>query len=149
MSECPGIQVSKHPSVRGSEYLSIRVSECPSIRVSECPSIRVSEHPSIRISEYLNIRISEYPSIRISEHLNIRISNISECSSRYSNLFVLVRMAKLIGADRDVIIAEKIDEACRKYPKNSEFVVVIGMLHCNGVARKLLSSGSVEKEERN
>lgn len=55
--------------------------------------------------------------------------------------FVLVRLARVIGADRDVIIADKIDEACKKFPKNSEFVVVIGMLHCNGVARRLLSSG--------
>ena len=59
-----------------------------------------------------------------------------------SSAFVLVRMARLIGADRDIIIANKIDEACRKYPKNTEFVVVIGMLHCNGVARRILSFGS-------
>ena len=57
-----------------------------------------------------------------------------------TSAFVLVRLAKVIGADRDEIIARKIDEACRKYPDNSNFVVVIGMLHCNGVARKLLSA---------
>ena len=57
-----------------------------------------------------------------------------------ASAFILVRMAKLIGADRDIIIADKIDEACRLYPTESEFVVVIGMLHCNGVARRLLTS---------
>jgi hypothetical protein len=57
-----------------------------------------------------------------------------------ASIFVLVRLAKVIGAERDEIIAQKIDEACRKYPDNSNFVVVIGMLHCNGVARKLLTS---------
>lgn len=57
-----------------------------------------------------------------------------------ASVFVLIRLAKVIGAERDEIIAQKIDEACRKYPDNSNFVVVIGMLHCNGVARMLLSS---------
>jgi len=51
---------------------------------------------------------------------------------------VLVRMAKIIGADRDVIIAQKVQAAARAYP-NKELVVVIGMLHCNGVARHLMS----------
>ena len=56
------------------------------------------------------------------------------------SLLVLVRMAKLIGADRDIIIAEKVDAACRNGPRNADVVVVIGMLHCNGVARRLLAA---------
>ena len=75
---------------------------------------------------------------------NHDLESLFSCFDTFENfadvvsLFVLVRMAKLIGADRDLIIAEKIDETCKKYPQNSKFVVVIGMLHCNGVARRLL-----------
>lgn len=86
--------------------------------------------------------------LQVSSNLNGLMNSYFETFENVIDvisLFVLVRMAKLIGADRDVIIAEKIDEACRKYPKNSEFVVVIGMLHCNGVARRLLSSGRMEE----
>jgi len=54
------------------------------------------------------------------------------------SFLVLIRMAKLIGTDRDSIIASKIQEACKIYPGDS-LVVVIGMLHLNGVARFLLS----------
>jgi len=53
-------------------------------------------------------------------------------------LLLLIRMGKLIGTDRDRIIASKIQETCKLYP-GSDIVVVIGMLHCNGVARWLIS----------
>ncbi|KAJ1418079.1 hypothetical protein B484DRAFT_453781 [Ochromonadaceae sp. CCMP2298] len=54
------------------------------------------------------------------------------------SLLLLIRMAKIIGADRDRIIASKIQDACKEFP-GSDVVVVVGMLHCNGVARWLLS----------
>lgn len=53
-------------------------------------------------------------------------------------LLLLVRMSKLIGTDRDSIIASKVQAICKEYP-NQDIAVVIGMLHCNGVARWILS----------
>lgn len=51
---------------------------------------------------------------------------------------LLIRLAKIIGSDRDKIIASKVMSICREFPE-SEVVVVIGMLHCNGVAKYLAS----------
>ena len=54
------------------------------------------------------------------------------------SLLVLIRMAKLIGTDRDCIIAKNVQATAAEFP-GKDIVVVIGMLHCNGVARWLLS----------
>ena len=51
---------------------------------------------------------------------------------------ILIRMTKVIGTDRDCIIAKKVQAAAAEFP-GKDIVVVIGMLHCNGVARWLLS----------
>ena len=51
---------------------------------------------------------------------------------------ILIRMTKVIGTDRDCIIAKKVQTAAAEFP-GKDIVVVIGMLHCNGVARWLLS----------
>jgi len=74
----------------------------------------------------------------IERPLNVAVDSIS--------LLFLIRMAKIIGSDRDRIIASKIQDACKEYP-GSEVVVVIGMLHCNGVARWLLSGEDPLLEE--
>lgn len=66
---------------------------------------------------------------------------IAEPLSFFINLLgilIVIRIAKLIGSDRDMIIASKIQEVAREFP-NKEVVVVIGMLHANGVAKYLLS----------
>lgn len=80
------------------------------------------------------------------------------------SFLLIVRLGKLIGSDRDRIIASKIRDACKVYPvrcslisgheaftsirmiflacvsiQGTDVVVVVGMLHCNGVARWLLS----------
>ena len=76
------------------------------------------------------------------------------------SFLLLIRLAKIIGSDRDKIIASKVMKICEEFPvqfnphyysfvivdiihytdfKGSDVVVVIGMLHCNGVARYLLS----------
>jgi hypothetical protein len=54
------------------------------------------------------------------------------------SLLLLIRMTKLIGTDRDAIIASKVRKVMQE-PKfrGKDIVVVIGMLHCNGVARWL------------
>ncbi len=54
------------------------------------------------------------------------------------SLLVLIRMAKVIGTDRDCIIAKNVQATAAEFP-GKDIVVVIGMLHCNGVARWLLS----------
>jgi len=53
-------------------------------------------------------------------------------------VLIVIRIAKLIGSDRDVIIASKIQEVAKEFP-NKEIVCVIGMLHANGVSRILMS----------
>jgi len=72
--------------------------------------------------------------------LNVPDTLFAQLSSIVDTLsfFILIRMAKIIGADRDIIIAQKVQEAARRY-KGKELVVVIGMLHCNGVAKHLIS----------
>jgi len=76
---------------------------------------------------------------------NVLFSELPEGIEHTLNSFIdlfsfllLVRMSRLIGHDRDAIIAQKIQDACRDHPGQT-IVVVIGMLHANGVARWLLS----------
>jgi pheromone shutdown protein TraB len=62
---------------------------------------------------------------------------VGEAANTLSSL-LLIRMTKLIGTDRDAIIASKVRRVMKdpKF-KGKDIVVVIGMLHCNGVARWL------------
>jgi hypothetical protein len=90
----------------------------------------------------------------LSPEQNVAVETVIEMIS----LLLLIRLAKLIGSDRDKIIARRVMEICNEFPvclsistssssrsfylhmlQGSEVVVVIGMLHCNGVARHLLS----------
>jgi hypothetical protein len=59
--------------------------------------------------------------------------------------FLLIRMTKLIGTNRDIIISENIQTICREFPPGSKVVVVLGMLHLNGVSKWLLS-GTAKKD---
>lgn len=67
------------------------------------------------------------------------------------SVLILIRLAKVIGTDRDTILAKNIQITAQEFP-GKDIVVVIGMLHCNGVARWLLSGvdpmafDSTEKE---
>ena len=54
------------------------------------------------------------------------------------SFLLLVRLGKIIGTDRDKIIAANVRQTALASP-NQELVVVVGMLHCNGVGRWLLS----------
>ena len=54
------------------------------------------------------------------------------------SLILLVRMGKIIGSDRDEFIAREVQNIAKSFP-GKDVVVVIGMLHVNGVARLLLS----------
>ena len=52
------------------------------------------------------------------------------------SLLFLVRVGKVIGAERDAHMAANIRRACRELP-HRDLVVVVGMLHCNGIARRI------------
>ena len=76
------------------------------------------------------------------------LQTVADVAADIFSLLLLVRMGKLIGTDRDKIIAAKVREAARESP-NKDMVVVIGMLHCNGVGRWLLSGQEpVEFEQK-
>ena len=60
------------------------------------------------------------------------------------SVLVLVRLSKLIGADWDIFIERKMQQASRKLPLK-DIVVVIGMLHLNGVAMWLMSGEAPEQ----
>ena len=64
------------------------------------------------------------------------------------SILLLVRLTKLIGTDRDTVIAKKVQQVCAQSKPGSEVVVVIGMLHANGVARWLLSGKDPELFDR-
>eukprot|EP01041_Mallomonas_annulata_P005373 gene5373-10741_t len=91
--------------------------------------------PSIATSE------SAIPAASASASISINLTETIEYIQRVVDvlsLLMLIRMTKIIGTDRDAIIADKVNDACREFP-GKEVVVVIGMLHCNGVARWLMS----------
>ena len=64
------------------------------------------------------------------------------------SILLLVRLTKLIGTDRDTVIAKKVQQVCAQSKPGAEVVVVIGMLHANGVARWLLSGKDPELFDR-
>lgn len=67
-----------------------------------------------------------------------------DTSADLFSILVLIRLARLIGTNRDAVIAAKIQQACSLYPQK-DIVVVIGMLHANGVARWLMSGKDPQK----
>ena len=51
---------------------------------------------------------------------------------------LFMRMVKVTAEERDDLMARNIQRMCRKFP-GKDVVVVIGMSHCNGIARWLMS----------
>ena len=76
--------------------------------------------------------------IRAGSQVVKAISEHAEVFIDVGALIFLVRMAKVIGQERDDLMARNIQRMCRKFP-GKDVVVVIGMLHCNGIARWLMS----------
>ena len=66
------------------------------------------------------------------------IKQSADLAADIFSFLLLVRLAKVIGTDRDKIIAANVRKTALASP-NEEIVVVVGMLHCNGVGRWLLS----------
>lgn len=58
------------------------------------------------------------------------------------SLLFLVRFSTIIGTERDKIIADKVRTFCQGYTPGSSIVLVIGMLHVNGVALRGIEPGS-------
>jgi len=86
-------------------------------------------------SAVLSILTSPIPA-PVEQAVNIAVDLFS--------VLLLVRLTKLIGTDRDTVIAKKVQQVCAQSKPGSEVVVVIGMLHANGVARWLLSGKDPE-----
>jgi len=78
------------------------------------------------ITSFMQMEVPQY----IAEPLSVLVNLLG--------VLIVIRIAKLIGSDRDIIIASKIQEVAKEFP-NKEVVVVIGMLHANGVAKYLIS----------
>lgn len=74
----------------------------------------------------------------ISYELPLWARQSADLAADIFSFLLLVRLGKIIGTDRDKIIAANVRQAALELP-NQELVVVIGMLHCNGVGRWLLS----------
>jgi hypothetical protein len=72
--------------------------------------------------------------ISIQDDLMDLVTNILN----FVSFFFLIRVSNVIGAERDDIMAYNIQSICKEYP-NKDIVVVIGMLHCNGIAKWLMS----------
>ena len=73
--------------------------------------------------------------------LGIEVDALLDSVSFFADILyvlLLLRMTKLIGGDRDIILAENIKTVCGEFG-GADIVVVVGMLHSNGVARYLLS----------
>jgi len=85
---------------------------------------------------------SSFFSVLFSD-LPLPVEQFVDTSIDALGILVLIRLARLIGTDRDAILAKSIQDACRRH-KGEEIVVVIGMLHANGVARWLLSGKDPE-----
>eukprot|EP01040_Poterioochromonas_malhamensis_P015615 gene15616-17507_t len=90
-------------------------------------------------SKILHFLNSDEWNTDVLDGLNYSLANIL-------SLLVMVRFAKLIGATRDLYIAKKVQEFCKEFP-GAELVVVIGMLHVNGVGSWLAKGEVVESLE--
>eukprot|EP01039_Chlorochromonas_danica_P004339 gene4340-4760_t len=64
-------------------------------------------------------------------------SSINLIGDIFATLLV-IRLGRLIGTDRDRILASNIQKVCAEFP-GKEVVAVVGMLHCNGVAKWIIS----------
>lgn len=74
----------------------------------------------------------------LSQELPIWLRQSADLAADAFSFLLLVRLGKIIGTDRDKIIAANVRQTALASP-NQELVVVVGMLHCNGVGRWLLS----------
>ena len=106
-----------------------------------------TEVASASVWEASRESIGQIAASAMSAELPAWVSTTTDVLADIFSFLLLVRMGKLIGTDRDKIIAGKVREAARKSP-NKDIVVVIGMLHCNGVGRWLLSGQDPLEFER-
>lgn len=96
-------------------------------------------------SDFNNLNLSGILSLLFTSELPPPYNNVLSVCLDVFYFLVLIRMTKLIGTDRDVIIAENIQKTCKEFPPGSNVVVVLGMLHLNGVCKWLLS-GTAKKD---
>ena len=72
------------------------------------------------------------------EMLFEQLLSLAETFLNAGSFLLLVRLSQVIGRERDEYMARQILKQCRDFP-HQDIVVVVGMLHCNGVARWVMS----------
>ncbi len=96
-------------------------------------------------SDFNDLNLSSMLSLLFTSELPPPYNTILSICLDVFYFLVLIRMTKLIGTNRDVIISENIQNICKEFPSGSNVVVVLGMLHLNGVCKWLLS-GTAKKD---
>lgn len=133
------------PAIDGSDAAAA-VDVATSIPPSFLQSIFTEGSTQLKAEDTLNngahtggvIDVFQQTWLFLSKELPPDVQFIVDTFIDLVSVLVLIRLAKIIGSDRDRIIASKIQDVCDEFP-GSEIVAVVGMLHCNGVARYLLS----------
>jgi pheromone shutdown protein TraB len=54
---------------------------------------------------------------------------------------------RIILTERDEILTEGIKASCRRAGKGGRVVAVLGLLHVNGVAQRMLTAAATESQE--
>ena len=97
------------------------------------------------LTDFSDLNLSNVLSLLFTSELPAPYDGILSSLLDVFYFFLLIRMTKLIGTNRDIIISENIQTICREFPPGSKVVVVLGMLHLNGVSKWLLS-GTAKKD---
>jgi pheromone shutdown protein TraB len=71
----------------------------------------------------------------------------SVCILSMGYLGVALPAVRVILTDRDVCLTEGIQQACQRAGANGRVVAVLGLLHVNGVATRMMNAHQVEEEE--
>ena len=64
-------------------------------------------------------------------------------------LGIALPAVKVIVTERDDILTQGIQEACQKAGEGGKVVAVLGMLHINGVAKRMLSEDNNNNNNNN
>lgn len=123
----------------GCEWVNIpRVySESDGLFFSLLPILLVAFAPSLLALDALPPPTHDASLFAQLGELKAQVLDAVETLVNAASFLFIVRLAKIIGAERDELMARNIQAACRDHA-GRDLVVVIGMLHCNGIARRLV-----------
>jgi len=94
----------------------------------------------------VGVPVSTAMSLEQSNSIPIALAAVNVLALVANVIFTVV-LARIILVvmlkERDEVLAKAIQEACNKLPStdDSEVVAILGMAHCNGVARLLAEEG--------